>query len=174
MENTAPALDLRDIHLPADPIMWPLAPGWWLLIVVFMIVAYLIVKKIVKIKKRKQLNDLIQQQLIIINNEYRSHQNKHQLAGDVSRLLKRFARHVLNDVYAVSLTGNKWIEYLNSKARSQVFNGFNMVLTQAQYTPNIDFDVSSLMATVKNYIPIAIKYMDKEIIKANSGRRSHA
>ena len=173
MENTAPALDLRDIHLPADPSMWPLAPGWWLLIVVFIIVAYFLVKKIVKIKKRKQLNNLIQQQLIIINTEYKSHQNKHQLAVDVSQLLKRFVRHVLNDSHAVSLTGSAWIEYLNSKARSQVFNDFNMALTQAQYTPNIDFDVPSLMATVKNYIPIAIKYMDKDVIKTNSGRRSH-
>ncbi|MBL4772706.1 MAG: hypothetical protein JKX98_03625, partial [Alcanivoracaceae bacterium] len=46
----------------------------------------------------------------------------------------------------------------------EVFSDFNSVLTQAQYTPYIDFDVPSLMATVKNYFPIAIKLIDKTSI----------
>jgi hypothetical protein len=32
--NAAPALSLRDIHLPPEPSWWPPAPGWWLLALV--------------------------------------------------------------------------------------------------------------------------------------------
>ena len=32
MDKTAPTLELRDIHLPDDPSIWPLAFGWWILI----------------------------------------------------------------------------------------------------------------------------------------------
>ncbi|MBL4774031.1 MAG: DUF4381 domain-containing protein [Alcanivoracaceae bacterium] len=97
MDKTAPALDLRDIHLPADPSMWPLAPGWWLLIIISIFIVYFLIKVIIKIKKRKQLNALMQQQLIMIANEFKKHNNKHLLAIDISQLLKRFVRHVFED-----------------------------------------------------------------------------
>ena len=157
MDNNTPTLDLRDIHLPDDPSIWPLAFGWWLLIIVAIIIGYFAIRKIIKLKKRNQLIKLMQDELMLINDGFKKHNSKHQLAVEISELLKRFVRHVLHDNEASSLTGSLWIDYLNEQSNSKVFNPFRTELTQAQYHPQIDFDAPRLMATVKNYFPSVIK-----------------
>lgn len=158
MDKAAPTLELRDIHLPTDPGFWPLAVGWWILIVVIGIMAYFAYKKWTKLKQLKQVNRLLQDELLSIREHFKQHQDKHRLAADVSELLKRFVRHVLKDSNATSLTGEDWIEYLNSRVGSGVFTQYHAELTQAQYVKNIEFDVPSLLATVKSYFPAAIKH----------------
>ncbi len=161
MDKTAPVLELRDIHLPSDPSIWPLAVGWWILIAIAIIVAYLVYKKWLKRKQLKQTNQLLQSELLSIRENFKQHQDKHRLAADISDLLKRFVRHVLEDSNATSLTGQDWINYLNSRVKSDVFSRYQTELTQAQYVKNIEFDVPSLLAAVKNYFPAAIKYADE-------------
>lgn len=158
MDKTAPVLELRDIHLPADPGIWPLAVGWWVLIAIFAIVAYFTYKKWIKLKKLKQVNQLLQSELMSIRESFKQHQDKRLLAANISDLLKRFVRHVLKDSNATSLTGQEWINYLNSRVDSDVFCQYQTELTQAQYVKNIEYDVPSLLATVKNYFPNAIKH----------------
>ena len=172
MDKTAPTLELRDIHLPADPGYWPLAPGWWILIVIVLILAYFLFKKIAKIRQTKHINNLMQQELLTVRESYKKHDNKHQLAVDISTLLNRFVIHVLKDSRASSLTGDAWIAYLNSRVQTQVFDDFKNELTQAQYQKKVDFDVSRLFATVKNYFPKAIKNI-KKYDKLKNGE-SHA
>ena len=172
MDKTAPTLELRDIHLPTDPGYWPLAPGWWVLIVIILVLAYFVFKKLAKIQKTKHINNLMQQELLAVRESYKKHDNKHQLAVDISTLLNRFVIHVLKDSRACSLTGDAWIAYLNSRVQAQVFDEFKKELTQAQYQKEVDFDVSRLFATVKNYFPNAIKSV-KKYDKLKSGE-SHA
>ena len=169
MDKTPQTLELRDIHLPADPSMWPLAIGWWLLIILGCVIAYFVYKKLLEIKKIKQTNLLLQNELQAINNAYKQHADKHKLASEVSELLNRFVRHVLKDSHATTLTGEKWIAYLNSRTNSNEFNPYLKELTQAQYIKNIEFDVPSLLATVKNYFPQALK----NIKSFNKGNRSN-
>jgi len=164
MDKTAPTLELRDIHLPDDPSVWPLAFGWWLLIIVGCILIYLLVKKWQKLRKQKQLINLMEIELTNINDNFQSHKNKHKLASDISELLKRFVRHVLKDSSATSLTGAAWVDYLNKQTNSNHFSQFESELTQAQYLPQIDFDSSRLITAVASYFPIAIKF-NKKIIQ---------
>lgn len=156
MEKTAATLELRDIHLPESPF-WPLAPGWWLLIVIACVAAYFTYKYIAKRNHKKQLNQLMQQQLLEIQNNFKKHKDKHKLAIEISELLKRFVRHILGDSNATSLTGDAWIDYLNQQVDNRVFDKFKVALTQAQYVPHLDYDVPSLIATVKNYFPRVLK-----------------
>ena len=110
----------------------------------------------------------MQQELLSVRESYKQHNDKHLLAIDISNLLNRFVRHVLNDSNASSLTGEAWIAYLNSRVKGQVFDEFRTELTQAQYQKDVDFDVSRLFATVKNYFPLAIKSKNK-YNKLNNG-----
>jgi len=99
---------------------------------------------------------LLQSELRLIRNNYKKHQNKHKLATDISALLNRFVKYILADNQATSLTGEQWIEYLNSRVGTEIFSDFKTELTQAQYDKSIDFDVPRLLAVVKNYFPKAI------------------
>lgn len=153
----APTLELRDIHLPGDPSMWPFALGWWFLIIIVCIVLYFVIRKMAQLRQQKHMINLLQNELTNIRNDFKKHNNKHTLAGHVSALLNRFVKYVLNDSIATSLTGKDWINYLNSRVKSEVFNKFEMELTQAQYMKSVDFDVPSLIATVRNYFPQAMK-----------------
>lgn len=157
MDQATPALELRDIHLPADPSIWPLAVGWWVLIIISLVIVYVLHKFIQKRKKIKLLTNLMQQELIEIQDKFKKHQSKHKLAIDISELLKRFVRHIINDNNATALTGDKWIVYLNNLVDKGIFDDFKIPLTQAQYVPSIDYDVPSLIARVKNFFPQAIK-----------------
>lgn len=157
MQNTAPALELRDIHLPVEPGFWPLAPGWWALIVVGIILGYLLARVYLQLRKSRQLNHLMQNELNAVNSSYQQHKNKHQLASDISQLLKRFVLHVLKDNDAAALSGEKWVDYLNQQIGMSYFDEHIDVLTTAQYTPDCDFDVPSIIAKLKNYFPNAIK-----------------
>jgi hypothetical protein len=163
MDKTAPTLELRDIHLPDDPSIWPLAFGWWLLIIIVSILIYVLVKKWQQLRKQKQLIDLMQIELNNINENFKTHTNKRQLASEISELLKRFVRHILKDNSATSLTGTEWVEYLNKQTGSSHFSQFESELTQAQYLPQTEYDASQLITAVKNYFPAAIKQNNKII-----------
>ena len=159
--QAAQALQLRDIHLPQASI-WPLAPGWWFVIIITLILAYFIVKKIQQRKKLKALNNLMQLELSSIRENYKNHHDKHQLASDISQLLKRFVRHVVGNTEKTSLTGDAWIDYLNSLANSDEFNQHKQALTQAQYSKGLDYDVSKLIATLRNFFPKVINTLNKK------------
>ncbi len=164
MDKTAAQqqLQLRDIHMPDAPSIWPLAPGWWVLIVLALIATYFLYKYWKKQHKKKQLIALLQQQLTAIHDEYRTNKDKHKLAVAVSDLLKRFVRFVLKDSAATSLTGQQWIDYLNSKTDGDIFSQFTVPLTQAQYIQSPDFDVPSLIVAVRNYFPAAMKQKEQK------------
>jgi len=157
MDNASSTLNLRDIHLPDDPSMWPLAIGWWLVIVLIVVMIYFFLKKISQLRKQKQLINLMQKELNVINLAFKKHKNNHQLACEISELLKRFVRHILKDNQAASLSGNAWIGYLNKQSNSEIFTPFISELTQAQYQPHCEFDASRLIATVRIFFPTVIK-----------------
>ena len=172
--DKAQGLQLRDIHLPADPGFWPLAPGWWLLIVLLLILAYFVIKQVNKIRQTKHTIGLLQYNLSQLREAFNQHKDKHRLAAEISDLLKRFVRHVLHDSQAIALTGSDWINYLNNKAGSEIFSEFEQELTQAQYSPNVDYDVSKLVAQVKNFFPIAMNQGSNKSFDKSKRGESHA
>jgi len=172
--DKAQGLQLRDIHMPADPGFWPLAPGWWLLIILALIGVYLLLKKLKHMRHKKHLIGLLQKQLQQLREDYNKHNNKHTLAIQISDLLKRFVRHILDDSNATALSGEAWLNYLNSRVGGDVFNEFEEELTQAQYRPDLDYDVSKLIAVVKNYFPTAIHAHNKKVNEANTRSNKHA
>lgn len=170
MDKATATLELRDIHLPVEPSYWPLAMGWWIVIVLVLILVFLLAKKLTKIRQQRQLNHLMQQQLCAVKKDFQQHQNKHQLAIDISTLLNRFVIHVLKDPKASALTGDAWVNYLDSRVEKPVFADFRQQLTHAQYQKNSEYDAIRLLATVKNYFPQALKFR-KKTHKLNLGEK---
>ena len=101
-----PQLQLRDIHLPAEPSWWPPAPGWWLLAILLILAAVLLTRWIWRhVRRRRRLTRLM------------AEFDAAASLGDpgarlvaISQLLRRAAR--LRDPRAASLQGEDWLRFL--------------------------------------------------------------
>ncbi|MDP1698668.1 MAG: DUF4381 domain-containing protein [Xanthomonadaceae bacterium] len=105
----APALPLKDIHLPPAPGIWPLAPGWWLVLVLASVLAAVTVRWVWQHYQRRayrrQLESLLDQELMNSNDP------ASRLAS-LSQLLRRAAR-AASGAAASQLLGEQWLQFLD-------------------------------------------------------------
>lgn len=133
MDNNLP--ELRDIHLPSDEIsVFPLAYGWWG-ILLFAVALIFLVKAVLWIRRtsaaiyaRKLLQGL---------------QDNNSLSAVVkmSEILRRVC--VRQYPQAVSLFGNEWIEFLNSKSKKQLDEQTAELLKNAPFMQENSADYSA-------------------------------
>lgn len=146
------ALDLKDIHLPEAISWWPPAMGWWLaplltlLIGAFLFWLYKFLTRQTPIKTaKKQLLELKQDS---------SSEDIHKLAN-LSKLLRRVAISVSPRSESASLTGQAWLEYLDSTVKGKPFTeGVGRCLADAHYkkTSDHDVDISQITSLCENWL----------------------
>lgn len=108
-----PDLVLRDIHQPAPPPFWPLAPGWWWLAAALLVIAVaLIAWQVLRVRRRRRWLRLFDEEVA--------------QAGDaagriaaMSALLRRAARRHRAD--ADRLQGEHWLSFLDAGQASAPF-----------------------------------------------------
>ena len=99
-------LQLRDIHLPAEPSWWPPAPGWWLLAILLILAAVLLTRWIWRrVRRRRRLTRLMAE-----FDAAASLGDPGARLAAISQLLRRAAR--LRDPRAASLQGEDWLRFL--------------------------------------------------------------
>ncbi|MBF0160770.1 MAG: DUF4381 domain-containing protein [Magnetococcales bacterium] len=118
MDNTAPDLDLRDIHLPDPLSWWPPAPGWWMVLGLVATVA-LLGGLFRWHQKKHRLRKAALAELDRLVADYEIHQDSHRLTGDLSALLRRVC---LSSPFAglsvtrppglAGLSGMAWLHFL--------------------------------------------------------------
>ncbi|MGD9637447.1 MAG: DUF4381 domain-containing protein [Alphaproteobacteria bacterium] len=120
MPTTAVSLsDLRDIHLPEEISIFPLAYGWWLVlgIVILLILSPWFIKSFNKIYaltlRKKALRELLE-----LEKRYNQNNDFQALASAVSRLIKRIALLNYDKEYIAKLYDKSWADFL-------VKTGFN-------------------------------------------------
>jgi hypothetical protein len=102
--------ELRDIHLPAQVPIWPLAPGWWLLLA--LLVATSLALHFAMRARRRSLKRAALCELDGIATNFRANADVCVLARSLSTLLRRvaIARHPRRQV--ASLHGADWSRFL--------------------------------------------------------------
>jgi len=126
-------LQLKDIHLPTDPDIWPLALGWWLLLALSFVVAVwlvLAIRKYFCIKKHKRMlfNELEQ-----LETKLKKSPNK-DLVAETNILLRRLALAYYPNASAASLTGGDWLKFLDESGNTRSFSrGAGRILIEAPY-----------------------------------------
>ncbi len=125
-----PLAQLRDIHLPAEISWWPLAPGWWLLIIVLAVTAGWIISNVVKryranLYRRQALAKLIQIETRIADPE---------ALPDIFATLKQAANIAYPNQHFSSLGISKFIEFLQSSCKADVFADLPENLNSALYS----------------------------------------
>lgn len=134
MQSAVPELALRDIHIPAEIGLFPPAIGWWIILILvpltlflsYKLIKYLMRKTAVKSAK-KQLKSLKENQTL---------QDVEKLS-ELSSLLRRVAISVYPRSNCASLTGVKWLEFLDDSFKEKTFNNeIGQVLITGLYQKN--------------------------------------
>ncbi len=129
------AAQLKDIHLPAEPGIWPIAPGWWgvLLFAILLIVALVfIIKKYQRGAAKREALIKLQQ----IESEYQADKDSGRYFSDISKLLRRAAIHAFSRQACAGLSGEAWLQFLQNHSKDGGFiDGVGRDLVEAQFKP---------------------------------------
>ena len=147
------ALQLLDIHLPAEPGWWPPAPGWWILAVLLLI---LLVWTTRFALRRYRLYRQRQRLLATLDALTRQ-------PGDVtpetitklSILLRRLALMRFPRQQVAALSGSEWLDFLDRSGGDGGFShGPGQVLATGPYQPTLpaDVDMPALSALLHAWI----------------------
>ena len=113
MSTDTATLVLRDVHVPASPSWWPLAPGWWLVLaVVCLIVAGIVAWRLAARRRQRRWQRW-----------FDTAGEAHSAAGQVAAMserLRRAARRL--DPSADRLQGEAWLQFLDGKRGCHAFS----------------------------------------------------
>ena len=119
--------ELRDIHLPTEGVsVFPLAYGWWIVLFAILLL-FVFIKFIIWIRKNSK--KLYAKYLL----EKNANGNSIQDAVSMSEILRRICLNRYPE--AVSLVGNEWIDFINSKTQNKLSEKSSNLLKDAPYIP---------------------------------------
>lgn len=140
-------LPLKDIHLPVDVAIWPLAPGWWLLIALVCAIVTLLIWQQLRRQPRPQPQAFRAQALQLLEQyEYgfAHHADPQRLAQQVNQLLRRVAISSGHSE-AARLTGQAWFDFVKQQDVSEALHtGTETLLVQQPYTDLVLLPASTL------------------------------
>lgn len=149
MPDPAPALPLRDIHLPAPIGLWPPAPGWWVIALLLPSLIWLLWRW----RRRRALDPrrAVLQQLIELEKNPRLSPSDRVKA--ISILLRRAAMTIYGRPEAASLSGEAWLEFLDRILEDQAFStGAGRILLDAPFRPDFDGEVAPLFELCRRWL----------------------
>ena len=148
--GTAGELELRDIHLPAQPHSWPPAPGWWLLLALIVATAAAVAVLGWRHWRRARRRRRILAELERIG----AQRTGPPLVAGVAALLKRTALMTHPDADAAALSGDAWLGFLDrTGGDGQFANGPGRVLAAGPYAPTTEgLDKQALLALARRWL----------------------
>ena len=160
--QAAPELQLRDIHLPPAPSLWPPAPGWWLLaalmlgLVAWGVLVFLKGRRVSRL--RRQMMDALGGLTAQLGRE-RSPDTLMQ----IGLLLRRLALAKFPREQVAGLSGAAWLRFLDESLGSEpapdlgsvggFTHGPGRVLASGPYQRQLppDFDLDGFIALVREW-----------------------
>ncbi len=149
-----PELELRDIHLPELPGIWPPAPGWWIVALLLLVICFYCGRIIIKTWRRRQQKKQILALLDTLENEIQGQTDTTRLA-ELSRLMKRLAITRFPNKKVSSLSGRTWLEFLDETGGGGMFsNSIGQVLASGPYAKSIEQqpEWSQLSALIRKWV----------------------
>lgn len=145
------ALPLRDIHLPDAVSWWPPAIGWWLL-PLLLVALFFFARWLYKRLRFVPLNKRVQIEFKHIQQAFNQHQDPQQLAADISVLLRRTCISYKNRRDTASLTGEAWLQTLNTLSSVKFPDSTAKTLLSAPYRPQADINSDELLSACNAWI----------------------
>src|SRR5262249_50622746 len=148
---------LRDLHLPAQPGLWPPAPGWWVLGAVSLAALIWLILRANRARARRKPFRLALVFLDKLLGDVRARRlAPRDFADAVNALLKRALIHGARRIEAAPLSGAAWLSYLDRVVGSDVFtNGTGASLGQRRFAPDVSVDPDALHAAARTALRAA-------------------
>ncbi|MEE9493558.1 MAG: DUF4381 domain-containing protein [Gammaproteobacteria bacterium] len=125
------SLELRDIHLPAEPAFWPPAPGWWLLAVLTLLLLIWLGRKLSRYLSMKKH---CQQIFSLLDNLQKQNQDQKNQLMQLSIFMRQLALMRYPRENVAALTGDAWLGFLdNSGGHGQFSRGPGRLLASGPY-----------------------------------------
>jgi hypothetical protein len=146
-------LPLRDIHLPDSVAWWPPAPGWWLL-------PLLIAGAILGVRwyrrrhgARHRMREQALRELEHIETRFGRRDDERQTLQHLSMLLRRVAVNRYPRERVASLTGQRWLQFLDGVTGGTGFSeGPGRALADAPYKPAAAANIPDLLDLCRHWL----------------------
>lgn len=146
-----PLSELRDIHLPPPPPLWPPAPGWWLLALVAIAALVFAVRLALSTWRRGRARRAAVRAMARLRSRYQSGESTDVLTAELATILRRAAMSRHPRAQVAGLTGRDWLEFLDDD-RHQFTAGVGACLTTAPYAQGHTVDLDALFALCETWV----------------------
>jgi HAMP domain-containing protein len=145
------SLELRDIHLPAEPGLWPPAPGWWLLLVVLLAALAFLGRQGWRMQRRRRRRQRV---LAELDRLEAAEMRGPALVAAVSALLKRVALSRYPRAEVAALSGDAWLAFLDrSGGEGRFATGAGRALAEGAYAPETTgLDAHALLSVARDWL----------------------
>lgn len=146
-----PLAALHPLHPPAPVSWWPPAPGWWLLTALLLV----LLGTGWWLHRRGALRRSALAELRILE---RTASDDTRVAAGVNNLLRRVALARFPRRQVAALSGEAWLQFLDSRARLSGFrDGPGRVLASAPYSARCRVERAALLALARRWIRAACR-----------------
>ncbi|MFT5657020.1 MAG: hypothetical protein ACI9KN_000292 [Gammaproteobacteria bacterium] len=111
---------LRGIHPPVEPGIWPLAPGWWFLLGLVSVTILLLVYRYHR-QKSQRLYRLANRELQRIASRYFETNDSQTLLLNLSKWLRQVSIAAFPDNNIAAVSGPRWIDFLDQTMPNHEF-----------------------------------------------------
>ena len=148
-------LQLKDIHLPLTPELWPPAPGWWLLTVAVLVAVAWTTIYLMRLWRRYRLQKEILAELTELQRY--SDEQVPQFLAEISILLRRVAMMKFPRQQVAALNGSGWLSFLDLHGGDGEYsNGVGSVLAEGPYARHSvagnQIDKDALLSLARKWI----------------------
>ena len=158
MDSEELLAQLADIHLPAPISWWPLAPGWWILLALVSLALAYLVRNFLHARRRKLILSFA---LAALDDCFSKYDNgtkdsvaNLELVNSVNSVLRRVALYHFPRQGVASLSGDAWVDFLNSKAKPNTAMGAELhrSISSGRFQRKLDVDSERLSTFARDWI----------------------
>ena len=143
---------LQDIHVVAEPSLWPPAPGWWfvgaVLLILLLVGLFRFVRKMkVRARRRRLLNELDQ-----LAQTFDPHTQAADYLAALNRLFRGIALKAFPGSGCGRLEGEAWVSFIRARMESAGDLSGLSALESGPYQRQPDYEPEQLQGLARQWV----------------------
>lgn len=153
MNNMELLQQLKDIHLPSNIYMGPIAPGWMIVFILLLGLLSCLIYIWYRKNQRKKTVKFALLKLKMLKNLIAENPKNINIAAEISTLIRRTALLYFPRADIAGLSGNDWLNFLNCSGNTTQFTEeTGRMLIDAPYRKNSSLDLMPLISLTQAWL----------------------